>query len=82
MTREEALRGLEFILDHSYNDETKEIIRFAIKALERSTDNEKALSGRLSDRDRIIQIIEGHKGCQTQVNLVLAKIIKEIEVLL
>lgn len=59
-----------------------EALDMAIKALERSTDNEKALSGRLSDRDRIIQLIEGHKGCQTQINLVLSKIIKEIEVLL
>ena len=33
-------------------------------------------------KDRIIQLIEGHKGCQTQVNLVLSKIVKEIEVLL
>ena len=32
-------------------------------------------------KDRIIQIIEGHKGCQTQINLTLSKIIKEIETL-
>ena len=42
-------------------------------------DRIKALSGRLSDRDRIIQLIEGHKGCQTQVNLILSRIIKEIQ---
>ena len=34
MTREEAKRVLEFDLDHTYNDESKEALRMAIKALE------------------------------------------------
>lgn len=34
MTREEAKRVLEFDLDHTYNDESKEALRIAIKALE------------------------------------------------
>lgn len=34
MTREEAKRILEFDLDHTYNNESKEALRIAIKALE------------------------------------------------
>lgn len=34
MTNEEAKRVLEFDLDHTYNDESKEALRIAIKALE------------------------------------------------
>ena len=34
MTREEAKRVLEFDLDHKHNNESKEALRMAIKALE------------------------------------------------
>ena len=34
MTREEAKRVLEFDLDHTHNNESKEALRIAIKALE------------------------------------------------
>lgn len=32
-------------------------------------------------KDHIIQIVDHNKGCQTQINLTLSKIIKEIETL-
>ena len=80
MTREEALNKYIIpALNRTWNEKT---VKQVLEALELSADNEKALSGRLSDKERIIQLIEGHKGCQTQINLVLSKIVKEIEVLL
>lgn len=43
MTREEAKRVLEFDLDHTYNDESKEALRMAIKVLEREPIDKSAM---------------------------------------
>ena len=71
MTREEVkhiLLNTAWLGTNENRERTEKAVEIAVKALEA--------------KDKVILIIESHKGCQTQINNVLSKIEKEVKELI